>query len=945
MPRMGGPKTGNKFTDIILQQYHAELDDDGREIGEQYKEGIARLQDFISTNEYSSNVCLVCLEQIAPHAAVWTCHEACFCMLHLMCAQGWANQQLRAAAAKASSQAANPDLSHGPASHSKAAASAWGCPKCRVEYPVAEAPRQYMCMCGAVADPAFDPWLLPHTCGATCGHELQPACGHSCLLLCHPGPCPPCPRQVTATCYCGKASAKRRCGAAQWSCTRLCGRVLPCGHRCPQKCHPGDCGPCKLTGSYSCRCGSTTETRSCEERDFQCGQPCMKTLQCGRCTCTLLCHAGDCGLCARAENQTCPCGKVMHSELPCDQEAPPCGATCGKTLLCGQHHCQERCHTGPCPATCRLLADKSCACGLTQRRMPCSQPLRCERRCTATRSCGRHQCKRRCCDGDCPPCDQPCGRKLRCGNHLCPSPCHSGPCQPCPLSALITCACGQTSYNTPCGTESAAKPPKCPEDCPVPRTCTHAARLPAHPCHFGACPPCTHPCGDKQRCGHACSARCHHPQPPPIPEFKAPLPPMSPGIQLIKARKPTAPCEPPALEVAAAVKAAEQPSTACPPCQQMLPVSCHGGHVTSFQHCSRAAPFACQAACGKPLECGNHACAALCHRLDTAQPHNGCSPCTLPCQRARSCEHPCPLPCHSGACPRCEEELRMPCHCTRSTISLACTNFQQAQKAGTEAVRKVLACGKVCHRLLEACPHLCEAACHAGPCPTECSALVTVRCACRRKKEKRPCDLARQQLQDAGLPAEIDGSSAVQLLSCDSKCHQLQAEKRQKTELSRREPEIPASASSSSTSPLLQTVSVRHLGTVTSKERKKANREERAAERKALALLKEKAERWAAWRRKWCIRVSLTLLALLAIFLLVGVIGMMLEPTEEEREAARQWARDMAERAIRLERERDPVRRAFRENLRNHLRRAFEDGPGGEDGGEVECDSCDSCYH
>ena len=86
--------------------------------------------------------------------------------------------------------------SQGPAGHSKAAASAWGCPKCRVEYPVAEAPRQYMCMCGAVADPAFDPWLLPHTCGATCGHELQPACGHSCLLLCHPGPCPPCPRQV-----------------------------------------------------------------------------------------------------------------------------------------------------------------------------------------------------------------------------------------------------------------------------------------------------------------------------------------------------------------------------------------------------------------------------------------------------------------------------------------------------------------------------------------------------------------------------------------------------------------------------------------------------------------------------------------------------------------------------------------------------------------------------
>ena len=50
----------------------------------------------------------------------------------------------------------------------------------------------------------------------------------------------------------------------------------------------------------------------------------------------------------------------------------------------------------------------------------------------------------------------------------------------------------------------------------------------------------------------------------------------------------------------------------------------------------------------------------------------------------------------------------------------------QAQEAGPEAVREVLACGKVCHRLLEACPHLCEASCHAGPCSSECSALVTV---------------------------------------------------------------------------------------------------------------------------------------------------------------------------------------------------------------------------
>ena len=50
---------------------------------------------------------------------------------------------------------------------------------------------------------------------------------------------------------------------------------------------------------------------------------------------------------------------------------------------------------------------------------------------------------------------------------------------------------------------------------------------------------------------------------------------------------------------------------------------------------------------------------------------------------------------------------------------------------------------------------------------------MQVRCACRRLKERQPCSLVRQQLKHRGLPAEIDSSSAVQLLSCDSKCHQL----------------------------------------------------------------------------------------------------------------------------------------------------------------------------
>lgn len=46
---------------------------------------------------------------------------------------------------------------------------------------------RYMCYCGKLQDPPADPWLAPHSCGSVCQRELKPTCGHTCLLLCHPG--------------------------------------------------------------------------------------------------------------------------------------------------------------------------------------------------------------------------------------------------------------------------------------------------------------------------------------------------------------------------------------------------------------------------------------------------------------------------------------------------------------------------------------------------------------------------------------------------------------------------------------------------------------------------------------------------------------------------------------------------------------------------------------
>lgn len=70
------------------------------------------------------------------------------------------------------------------------------------------------------------------------------------------------------------------------------------------------------------------------------------------------------------------CVQVTHAGLSCDQEAPVCGATCGKLLPCGRHACQERCHPGSCSATCRAMVEKSCACGKMQKTVLCAEPLR-----------------------------------------------------------------------------------------------------------------------------------------------------------------------------------------------------------------------------------------------------------------------------------------------------------------------------------------------------------------------------------------------------------------------------------------------------------------------------------------------------------------------------------------------------------------------------------------
>lgn len=177
-------------------------------------------------------------------------------------------------------------------------------------------PTKYYCFCGKEENPEFDPWLPPHTCGNLCGRILP--CGHQCNERCHAGRCPPCPRVITIQCPCGKTQRTVRCSmkhlqTAELLCHDPCLKLLSCGiHRCHQPCHFGPCPPCEERVSQTCYCGRESRSVPCgsvKSSTYSCGQICGKPLDCGFHHCEKLCHEGECGPCPYKPPRSCFCGK------------------------------------------------------------------------------------------------------------------------------------------------------------------------------------------------------------------------------------------------------------------------------------------------------------------------------------------------------------------------------------------------------------------------------------------------------------------------------------------------------------------------------------------------------------------------------------------------------------------------------------------------------------
>ncbi|XP_002987702.2 NF-X1-type zinc finger protein NFXL2 [Selaginella moellendorffii] len=705
--------------------------------GQLFQAGVNRINSLVAATKGGASTCLICLEKIRKIDPIWHCKQGCFAVLHLVCIQSWARQVL----------STSENSSAGRNSSSRTSPARWHCPKCRRDYPQAEIPREYRCYCGKEVDPRSDPWLTPHSCGERCELELG-LCSHTCLLLCHPGPCPPCPQLVQLACHCGKLAELRRCGHKSFSCQRLCSKRLGCGvHSCDEICHEGECKPCTKFGVHRCRCGSVTEVRPCSQADFQCERICDKELSCKKHVCGKQCHAGACGECELQGRRTCACGKEAYKDLACDVKVPTCGSTCEKLLACGLHRCPERCHAGSCVGTCRVLINKRCRCGSTVKEVPCYQDLVCERKCQHIRNCQRHACRRRCCDGDCPPCSEICGKKLRCGNHKCPAPCHRGLCAPCPLTVKISCQCGFTTLEVPCGADKDVKPPKCSKRCQRPHICGHGDLCKPHRCHYGPCPPCQLLCNKKLDCGHSCNQRCHGPR------LTCPV---------LKGTK---------KERKAVISPI--PGSPCPPCSVLVSRPCMGKHPAGSKMvpCNDESRFSCEKPCGNLLSCGNHFCRDLCHVVTIsralsngtvvasggAQQYDSCSSCRLKCTKTRDppCPHPCEIGCHTGKCPACKVSLKKSCHCGTLVRTLECSAFGCLSE--DERI-ELLSCKGPCHRKLENCSHLCSEICHPGSCPSLCSKKVTVRCACQRIRKAYQCFevQAAREKQSALVPCDQD---------------------------------------------------------------------------------------------------------------------------------------------------------------------------------------------
>ncbi|GJQ14359.1 hypothetical protein GpartN1_g6150.t1 [Galdieria partita] len=616
--------------------------------------------------------CMVCYEDIQRSTATWMC-GTCFVVLHLSCVRKWSKSSQK----RENNQPYN----------SKGVS--WMCPACRKDY--TEISLDYFCFCGKQKEPSPEAGIVPHSCGNICGKSLAKNgsdCPHTCPELCHPGPCPPCSAlKKPRPCRCGKEQIVRRCSEPVpeegYSCGLTCGKLMECGHYCEQVCHEGSCAPCQVPVETSCYCNS--------------------------------------------ETNIFPCYLV---QVDCRGGGFSCGRKCNQTLDCGNHLCEEICHSGPCKS-CKYLPRNwtTCTCGkVSLEDLGNVVPI-----------------VRESCLDALPSCGQTCGMTLNCLlGHVCQNVCgHSGPCGPCKYEVELPCRCQNEIKRVACSDSRET----ILEQLVCHRTCGGTLSCKRHYCKRVCCP------GNKKKTKN--------------------------GVEQLF----------PSLETRIVEYLGNIWNCFSHTCEQ----KCNKSLNCSLHYCDRSCGhegecYPCGILLWEPLTC---ACGA--ERI-IPPVRCGTPPpvCNRPCQRTRPCGHPCPDRCHFGECPRCVVLVKkeclgghgisrmIPCFVEQVFCGRVCgkilkcgihickKNCHADSCDDAAAEEEGSGCSNICRLPRKGCGHPCRSKCHPGStCPNvPCEHPVTITCPCGMRREEGIC---------GQLVAEEDKreNSEFVRLECDESCSRL----------------------------------------------------------------------------------------------------------------------------------------------------------------------------
>lgn len=351
-------------------------------------------------------------------------------------------------------------------------------------------------------------WIGNFVCDQECNEFLD--CGiHKCGLGCHPSTkdshkCANSPQNLNY-CPCGKFKIndilkipRVSCLDPIPTCDSICGKRLPCGHKCYWNCHEGECAPCYKTVDIDCRCGFTHFSVACglklEGYVPVCETKCNAKFNCKRHYCTERC----CEFRQVAFDRTKLIKKQLRNNVITTRIADAvefetvhtCTKECGQLLSCGKHRCKSTCHSGACgPCLESSSDDLVCNCGRTTLEAPvrCGTTLPlCPYQCSRPTTCGHRPEPHHCHEDDvsCPKCTQLVAKRCQCEKNN--------------LVVNVMCYQDRVSCFKVCGKKLPCGEHECKKVCHLPGECQRK---------------CTEKCFKIKECGHKCQQICHFGKP------------------------------------------------------------------------------------------------------------------------------------------------------------------------------------------------------------------------------------------------------------------------------------------------------------------------------------------------------------------------------------------------------------------------------------------------